>query len=206
MSGTQKKRTAFVIYASTLDLLEKLPEEKRKDFVLRIIEYGLSDEPFEPTEEESFILGYVFEGIDNEKKKYRVQKYLENLIANVMAYRNLRLGITENEWETAIDALKKLKGRAHREVIENIEQEVRKVLSPRVLATLRLESPYVFEYLKKCIALADSEARKTLDAELNHILQFFYFSYNKAPMPSEIAKIPHIIGDCETPRVKNGGK
>lgn len=193
MAETNKPpRKAFPFYASNLNALEQLPEPVRKKYALRIVEYGLSDTPIELTPEEEFLLGNVFEGIDNQKKRYRFQQRLEKVTAQVLAGPSIWRGLSPEEWKAAASGIKKLKARAHREVIENENLEIFRAVGKRVYNTLGLESPFVIDMLKMAIAKAPEERRARLKSCLHDILLEYYLSQGYNTMPAGVDDIPNI--------------
>lgn len=192
MSQANTPKKAFPFYASNLDALEQLPESERAKYALKIVEYGLSDTRIELTPEEKFIFGHIFAGIDQQKKKYHFQQRLKDITAKVLAGPRLWRGISSAEWEQAAIEIKKLKARAHQEVIEDEDLEIMRALGSRVLLTIGLESPLIIDALKQSIAKSPADRRLRLAAAFEGILREYYTVHGEKTMPHGVADIPNI--------------
>lgn len=79
----RKPRPAFLFYASTLDALEELPEERRGEVALTLLDFAFRDDvtaPFDCPDYDRMVLSQVFEGIVMEKRRFETGQRLGNIL------------------------------------------------------------------------------------------------------------------------------
>lgn len=143
-----ESKKAFLFYASNLDVLEQFPEEEAGRLALVIMEYGFADESFECSQDDRDLLHHVFIGIDREKKRYKTGQTISDTITSVSNLTRAR-GFTEKEIEDALQNLKRLKAKAHRQDVT--QGEINNAIGMRIFMTLRLEGANPFYILKLSI-------------------------------------------------------
>ena len=169
-------KEAFLVYPSTLDVLEMFPDERARGLALKIVEYGINGGDVGCSEEDDLILRNVFESIDAQKRRYRSVQRLEEIMEIVETLPRQDRRFNQESIDTLLKALKKLKAQAHREGVD--ELQIYNVLGPELYVEFGqgffVLAAEVFRVFRGRInRVTPEERRKVLEAELYDILSAF---------------------------------
>jgi len=188
-----KDKDAFLVYASTLDVLEELPEKRQEEVALTLLDFAFRDDmtvPFECSEDDWIMLHHVFEGIVREKKRYQIGLRLKSII------KRLELAPFDDDKDKAlrdfkIEKLKQLNELARENPNEVGETDIFQVLGSevyRVVSQPVLLRSALWAGLRRAISKAPQERRKKLEEEMNDLERFCQQLY---PVPTDGVQQPN---------------
>lgn len=180
-----KDKDAFLVYASTLDVLEELPEKRQGEVALMLLDFGFRDDmtvPFECSDNDWIMLHQVFEGIVRGKKRYQIGLRLKNII------RKLELIPIDDKDKASmtvrIEKLKQLGELAQESPDEVGEANILNILGPKIYSMVSqpsLLAPSLLAEFKKCIAKAPRGQREQLEKGLDDLVEFCKQRYSLSP-------------------------
>lgn len=179
-------KTAFLFYASTLDVLEELPEKRQGEVALTLLDFAFRDDmtaPFECSEDDWIMLHHVFEGIVREKKRYQIGLRLKSII------KKLELAPLNDKdkafWAVRIEKLKQLGELAYENPNEVGEADIIPIIGSEIYRSVSqpaLLRSDLWTGLRRAISKAPQEHRKKLEEEMNDLERFCQQLY---PVPTD---------------------